>query len=179
MKSLVIFSLFSMSLALSIPTATNNSNWDSIIPSHPEITVAKAIESATPVPSPEPAVPMLKINHGTFIPTNKSRIQPHHHPLNASYTIALNTQQSSYQIFERYADEFFALGLLLLVPITLGLVELAERFARSLSVEEFPERGREMHRVGSLEKRTEYMLRRKEREMQVEKTRPWWKWSKY
>ncbi|KAL4800557.1 hypothetical protein BDV19DRAFT_384370 [Aspergillus venezuelensis] len=169
MKSVVFLTLLSLSAALSIPTTINNgisnsnSNFD------------------TPSSSSAQAFPTLKINHGTFIPPSNKNISqikplPPVRTLNASYTIALNTSQSPYQFFERYADEFFALGLLLLVPITLGLVELAEWFARSMSVEEFPERGRDVARIGE-GMRGEWLAKRKEREMTVEKHKPWWKVS--
>ncbi|KAL4949457.1 hypothetical protein BDW69DRAFT_188288 [Aspergillus filifer] len=167
MKFFALFSLLSLSAALSIPTIINNG-----VANH---------NFETPSSSSIQSVPTLRINHGTFIPPankNISQIKPlppvQTQTLNASYTTALNTSQSPYRIFERYADGFFALGLLLLVPITLGLVELAERFARSMSVEEFPERGRDVTRVGE-GMRGEWLAKRKEREMTVEKNKPWWR----
>ncbi|KAL4970199.1 uncharacterized protein BDV14DRAFT_71004 [Aspergillus stella-maris] len=165
MNFFALFSLLSLSTALSIPPINNNGYSNS--------------NSDTPSSSSIQSVPTLKINHGTLIPpTNKNISQikplPPVQTLNASYTIALSTSQSPYQFFERYADEFFALGLLLLVPITLGLVELVERFARSMSVEEFPERGRDVDRVGE-GMRGEWLAKRKGREMIVEKNKPWWR----
>ncbi|KAL4805589.1 hypothetical protein BDV18DRAFT_21794 [Aspergillus unguis] len=114
------------------------------------------------------------INHGTIIYAHKSRIA---YP-RPSYTYTLNTEQSAYSLLARYSNELFAIGLFLLVPITLGLVEFAERLARSMTVEEFPERGREKCRMGSLRERKVWMVKRKEREMKTGKSRPWWKSSR-
>ncbi|KAL4924564.1 uncharacterized protein BDV17DRAFT_209252 [Aspergillus undulatus] len=187
MKPLILLSLISFSLALSIPPPPVNNNNENLPvpelnPSSQQQPLTNFLEitntESTSKRESSPVSPRtLRINHGTFVHANKSRTESRHS--NASYAVALQSQQSSYRLLERYFDELFALGLLLLVPITLMLVELAERFCRALSVEEFPERGRDMQRIGSLEKRAEWLLRRKEREIQVEKTMRWWKGSRY
>lgn len=116
----------------------------------------------------------LEINHGTFIQADKPRVQPS----DTSQTHPLHTQESLYALLDRYSDELYAAGLLLLVPIAIGIVELLENLSRSMAVEEFPERGRDKHRLESLKEREEWVLRRKERELKIERSRSWWRCSR-
>ncbi|KAL4873594.1 hypothetical protein BDV12DRAFT_192577 [Aspergillus spectabilis] len=115
-----------------------------------------------------------KSSHGVFININNTHV----HTPDGNYTQALHASQTPYLLIDRYSDELFALGLLLLVPITLGIVELADRVSRSFSKEEFPDRGRDKRRLESLKEREEWVLRRKEREIEVEKSRSWWRCSR-
>ncbi|KAI9374093.1 hypothetical protein BJX61DRAFT_541136 [Aspergillus egyptiacus] len=119
----------------------------------------------------------LKINHGTFISPKYNHTQPSSSS-SYSYTHSLHVKQSLYLFLERYSDELFAAALLLMIPIAIGVVELAEHIGRSMAVEEFPERGREKRRLASLKEREEWVLRRKERERRLERSRSWWKLSR-
>ncbi|KAL4781798.1 glycoside hydrolase superfamily [Aspergillus varians] len=171
MKPITLFTFVPLSLSLTIPIdhSTPHDSSQSSLQQQP------LLESPKTEPELEP-VPSLEINHGSFIYADKPRTQS---SASSNYTHALHTEQSPYILLERYSDELFAAGLLLLVPITLGIVELADCLARSLSVEEFPDRGRDKHRIESLKEREEWVLRRKEREIKIEESRSWWKWSRH
>ena len=63
-----------------------------------------------------------------------------------------------------YSNALFALGLLLLVPLTLGIIELAGRLFRCVSVDECPERGREKQGTESHQEIEEWAFRQRERD---------------
>lgn len=165
MRPLIVLIFTSLALSLTIPI-----NYASLpnIPSRQQ-SLAQDLGNTTPDRNPG-----LRINHGTVINANKSRIA-HEKP---SYNYALQIEKSPYCLLERYSDELFAIGLLLLVPITLGIVEAVDWFSRSITVEQYPERGREKHRMGSLRERKAWVLKRKERESKIKQSRSWWKSSR-
>ncbi|KAL4884764.1 hypothetical protein BJY04DRAFT_170313 [Aspergillus karnatakaensis] len=155
MNSLILLTLISISLALPVSLSS-------------PLEQQPLLELSPPDLQP---VTALKISHGTFVNANITNA----HTPTEDYTQTLHASQTPYNLLDRYSDELFALCLLLLVPITLGIVELADRLLRYLSVEEFPDRGRDQRRLESLEEREEWVLRRKEREVRVEKSRSWWR----
>ncbi|KAL2831143.1 glycoside hydrolase superfamily [Aspergillus cavernicola] len=157
MKSFIFVFLVSVSLAIPIPNFNQQ---------HQQPLLESNVHESNPVSS-------LEISHGTFIHANKT-----HEPPDSGYTHALHDEQLLHLLLEHYLDELFAVGLLLLIPITLGIVDLAEHLSRCMLVEEFPERGRDKHRLKTLKERDEWVLRRKEREMRLERSRSWWKCSR-
>ncbi|KAL2850745.1 hypothetical protein BJY01DRAFT_209645 [Aspergillus pseudoustus] len=163
MRTFILFVLVSVSLAFPI-----NSTVPGLNSPHEQ---KPLLENSILTPKP---VRGLQIEHGMFIERDLSTV-----PSNSSYIHALKNEQSVYRLLERYSDELYAVSLLLLVPIALGIVELAERLSRSMSVEQFPERGREKRRLESLKEREQWVLKRKEREMKIKKSQSWWKWSRH
>ncbi|KAL4975178.1 glycoside hydrolase superfamily [Aspergillus desertorum] len=120
-----------------------------------------------------------KIQHGIFILADKDKPQGTSQD-STSYIHALQTEQAPYRLLERHSDALFALGLLLLIPLTLGVVEMAERLLECMAAEQFPERGREKQRIESLLEREKWTFRRKEPENKSERrSRSWWRWSRH
>ncbi|KAL4906813.1 hypothetical protein BDW74DRAFT_149672 [Aspergillus multicolor] len=117
----------------------------------------------------------LRINHGTFIPADRNRSYTQPPNTTMTYIDALHAEQEPYRRLEQYSGVLFALALLLLIPITLVIVEFAECLFRSMSIEEFPERGREKERIVSIQDREVWVLRRLQREVESERSRSWWK----
>ncbi|KAL4991473.1 hypothetical protein BDW68DRAFT_142355 [Aspergillus falconensis] len=173
MRSLFLLTLVPLVLALTIPKTNIHLNDAGLAPS-----LQQQPLSQTKATIAESKRSSLKTNHGTFIPADKDKSRATS-PNSTSYILALQTEQAPYHLLERYSDALFALGLLLLVPLTLAIVELAERLFRCMSVEEFPQRGREKQRIESLQEREEWAFRRKERDIKSELSRPWWKWSRH
>ncbi|KAL4897529.1 hypothetical protein BDV59DRAFT_45954 [Aspergillus ambiguus] len=110
-------------------------------------------------------------SHGAFVNINYTQ---HADGLTGHYMETLRKSQLPTTLIDRYSHELVALGLLLLVPVTLGVVELAEYIGRYYSEEEYPNRGRERQRwLGSeREKHTEM---RTQREKKVYEERRWWR----
>ncbi|KAL3464352.1 hypothetical protein BJX64DRAFT_254775 [Aspergillus heterothallicus] len=163
MRVFILFILVSVSFALPIDSGVPSSSQ----PQQQTPLLEHTISTVRPDRS-------FQIDHGMFIERNLSQVSS-----NTSYAHALKNEELTYRLLERYSDELYAAGLLLLVPIALGIVELAERISRSMSAEQFPERGREKRRLESLQERELWVLRRKEREIKLERSRPWWKWSRH
>ncbi|KAL5361286.1 hypothetical protein BJX96DRAFT_176099 [Aspergillus floccosus] len=117
----------------------------------------RILSSPVEVPSHPP--------HGAFINTGTER---------TDYMRALRKAQQPTTLLNRYEHELLALGLLLLVPVTIGIVELAESIGRHYADEAYPERGRDRQRWEGRERR-QHMQMRSEREKMVSDERRWWK----
>ncbi|BCS22837.1 uncharacterized protein APUU_31063S [Aspergillus puulaauensis] len=167
MRPLILFTFVSLALSLAIPI-----DHSGLLDPSPFLQQS-LLENAQANPESGQALG-LEINHGAFIHADKPRVQPP----DTSHTQTLHLKESLYALLDRYSDELYAAGLLLLVPIAIGIVELLEIVSQSMTVEEFPERGRDKHRLESLREREEWVLRRKEREMKVERSRSWWRCSR-
>lgn len=103
--------------------------------------------------------------HGAFINTGAER---------TDYMRALHNAQQPTTLLNRYEHELLALGLLLLVPVTIGIVELAESIGRYYADEAYPDRGRERHRWEGRARHQHQQMRR-EREKMVCDERRWWR----
>ena len=167
MRALILLNFVSLALSLAIPI-----NHSGLLNSSPSLQ-QPLLQNTQANPGSEPAS-AFEINHGAFIHADKPRVQPH----NTSYAHTLHMKESMYALLDRYSDELYAAGLILLVPIVIGIVELLERISQAMAVEEFPERGRDKHRLESLKEREEWVLRRKEREKRIERSRSWWRCSR-
>jgi hypothetical protein len=170
MKCFIVLTFVPLILALTIPNTKKNHDDPSLVEFMQQ--QQRLFETKTTVA--EYKRPGLKINHGTIIPASKERTQATATNSTPSYIHALQTEQAPYLLLARYSDSLFALGLLLLVPITIGIIELAGRLFRCISVKEFPERGRETQGIESRQEK-KWALRQKEREIRSERSLPWWK----
>ncbi|KAL6237056.1 hypothetical protein BDW75DRAFT_249527 [Aspergillus navahoensis] len=173
MKSCFLLTLVPLVLALSIPNTNIHLNNAGFAPSLQQQPLFQ-----TKATNAESKRSSLKINHGTFITADKDKSRATS-PKSTSYIHILQAEQTPYRLLEQHSDAVLALGLLLLIPLTLAIVELAERLFRCMLAEEFPERGREKQRIESVQEREEWALRRKEREIKSERSRLWWRWSRH
>ncbi|KKK24477.1 hypothetical protein AOCH_005829 [Aspergillus ochraceoroseus] len=166
MKLFLVFFCLSFVLPISsLPTSPNDGDLQL---QHPLSVINNSPISAFPSDSRSDSETTLRITHGTFITHARDNNRNGH-----THTHTLRTAQSPFRWLDRYADELFAAGIFLLVPIALAIVEVAERLARRLSVEEFPDRGRETHRCMTAEERQKSLLARQEREKKAQNC--WWK----
>ncbi|KAL4757417.1 glycoside hydrolase superfamily [Aspergillus foveolatus] len=156
MKCFIVLTFVPLILALAIPNTNNNDDDPSSVES---IQQQRLFETETTVA--EYKRPGLRIYHGTIIPANKERTRATATNSTPSYIHALQTEQAPYNLLARYSDALFALGLLLLVPLALGIVELAGRLFRCISVDECPERGREKQGIESLQEKEEWAFRQR------------------
>ncbi|KAL4754836.1 hypothetical protein BDW72DRAFT_165481 [Aspergillus terricola var. indicus] len=171
MKCFIVLTFVPLIFALTIPNANNNHGDPGLVDFVRQ--QQRLFETKTTVAEYKRSD--LKINHGTIIPANKERLRATATDSTPSYIHALQTEQAPYHLLARYSNALFALGLLLLVPLTIGIIELAGRLSRCMSVEEFPERGREMHRIKSLQEGEEWALQREKREIKSERSLPRWR----
>ncbi|RDW86240.1 uncharacterized protein DSM5745_02882 [Aspergillus mulundensis] len=184
MKSFTLLTFAPLVLSLAIPSTNTNARSNALDLTspiqQPLLENKDAYANAESAESAESKRGFgLRINHGTFIPMDRNRSLAQPPNATITYIDALHAEQEPYRRLERYAGALFALVLLLLIPITLMIVEVAECLLRSISVEEFPERGREKERVESLQDREEWVLRRLQREVKIERSRRWWRWSRH
>ncbi|KAF7181330.1 hypothetical protein CNMCM7691_000548 [Aspergillus felis] len=125
------------------------------------------------------------ISHGSFINLNlrKLKLKPNNHHHNdtnqpadkilQAYIHTLHTSHLCAKALSQYAPELLALALFSLLPITLCILAIAERIARSWTVEAYPERGRDKRRFLGRERRC-LMQARREREKRAVLERGWW-----
>ncbi|GIJ87351.1 chitinase-3-like protein 2 [Aspergillus pseudoviridinutans] len=132
------------------------------------------------------------ISHGSFINLNlnlhklklKLKLKPndHHHnnetnqpadKILQAYIHTLHTSHLCAHTLSQYAPELLALALFSLLPITLCILAIAERIARSWTVEAYPERGRDRRRFLGRERQC-LMQARREREKRAVLERGWW-----
>lgn len=129
--------------------------------------------------------------HGSFINLDLNLLRKHSHSQNhnntrnatlrsadkdkilQAYLHTLHTSHLTAHTFSKYTPELLALALFSLLPLTLAILALAERIARSWTVEAYPERGRDRRRFLGRERRC-LMLARREREKRALMERGWW-----
>jgi hypothetical protein len=104
--------------------------------------------------------------------TNATSTTPNDKILRA-YLHTLHTTHLTAHTLSKYTPELLALALFSLLPLTLAILALAERIARSWTVEAYPERGRDRRRFLGRERRC-LMLARREREKRAGAERGWW-----
>ncbi|PKX91735.1 uncharacterized protein P174DRAFT_443723 [Aspergillus novofumigatus IBT 16806] len=124
--------------------------------------------------------------HGSFInlSLHKSKLKPNNHQNNTNatqptdkilqaYLHTLHTSHLCAHTLSQYAPELLALALFSLLPVTFCILTLAERIARSWTVEAYPERGRDRRRFLGRERRC-LMQARREREKRTVLEKGWW-----
>lgn len=171
MKCFIVLTFVPLILALTIPNTNKNHDASSV----EFIQQQQQRLFGTNTTVAEYKRPSLKINHGTIIPANKERTQATATTSTPSYIHALRIEQAPYHLLARYSNALFALGLLLLVPLTLGIIELAGRVFRCVSVDECPERGRKKQGIESHQEIEEWAFRQREREIKSDRSLPRWK----
>ncbi|KAF7157692.1 hypothetical protein CNMCM6106_003545 [Aspergillus hiratsukae] len=123
--------------------------------------------------------------HGSFINLDLNLLHKHNNntrnatlstpkdKILLAYLHTLHTSHLTAQTLSKYTPELLALALFSLLPLTLAILALAERIARSWTVEAYPERGRDRRRFLGRERRC-LMLARREREKRAGMERGWW-----
>ncbi|RHZ43407.1 uncharacterized protein CDV56_100895 [Aspergillus thermomutatus] len=182
----LVYLLLPLSLGLGLPTTipADGAKLEVYQLQHPEYQQQQ--QSILPQDQPDQDQPSL---HGSFINLNLRTLKPnhlhHHHPTNntntnqptdkilQAYLHTLHTSHLCTQTLSQHAPELIAIALFSLLPLTLCLLALAERIARSCTVEAYPERGRQQRRFLGRERQC-LMQARREREKRAVLERGWW-----
>ncbi|GFF31486.1 hypothetical protein IFM46972_03238 [Aspergillus udagawae] len=129
-------------------------------------------------------------SHGSFINLNlnlrKLKLNPNHQSktnnnntnqptdkILQAYLHTLHTSHLCAHALSQHGPELLVLALFSLLPVTLCILAIAERIARSWTVEAYPERGRDRRRFLGRERRC-LMQARREREKRAVLERGWW-----
>ncbi|KAF4222717.1 hypothetical protein CNMCM6805_007831 [Aspergillus fumigatiaffinis] len=115
----------------------------------------------------------LNLNLHKLKPNNNTNTNQPTDKILQAYLHTLHTSHLCAQTLSQYAPELLALALFSLLPLTLCILTLAERIARSWTVEAYPERGRDRRRFLGRERRC-LMQARREREKRAVLERGWW-----